>query len=288
MNPARLLSAAARRADKALLSPLKMRRLAGAADPQLASVGRALVNLCARRLEPEEARWIQNIERIRAQTETSTKVVEVPDFGAGSAQDARTATEMKQGRLCIEIIGGACRNYSKEALWAELLFHLIRQFKPVSCVEMGACLGISGAYQAAALSLNGAGKLHTMEGAPAFAQVAIDNWKTLGLSERVSVSIGPFHNTLASVLAEGRPVDCCFIDGHHDEMATLHYFEQVLPCLAPSALLVFDDIRWSPGMKRAWDKIRMDSRTGFHVDLGKVGFCLIGCGALGGVCLRVE
>lgn len=112
---------------------------------------------------------------------------------------------------------------------------------------MGACLGISGAYQAAALELNGAGKLCTMEGAPAFAQVAIGNWKSLGLSERVSVAIGPFHTTLAAVLATGRPVDFCFIDGHHDEAATMQYFEQVLPCLAPAALLVFDDIRWSRG-----------------------------------------
>lgn len=288
MNPIRLFAAAARKVDKALLSSVKMRMLAASSEPRVAAVGDALTRLCSHRLVEEEARWIRSIEGIRSETEASTEKVQVPDFGAGTPADTRADDAMKQGVQCTEVIGDACRNYSKEPLWAELLFLLIRELRPKCCVEMGTCLGISAAYQAAALELNGDGHLFTMEGAPAFAAVAGSNWERLGLSKRVSVFVGPFHQTMGDVLDAAGQVDCCFIDGHHDEAATLEYFERVLPRLAPESLLIFDDIRWSPGMWRAWEKICQDRRAGFCVDLNKVGLCLTGVRAAGRVNLRLE
>lgn len=281
-------AAIVRKADKALFSPAKMRQLAASADQRLAAVGRALLGLRSSRLSPEEKRWIDEIERVRADTEASKEEVQVPDFGAGSPDDARGDTQMRQGVTCTEVIGKACRNYSKEPLWAALLFHLIRNLRPQSCVEMGTCLGVSAAYQTAALELNGAGCLHTLEGAPAFAEVARQNLERLGLAGRVRIYTGPFHETLAGVLREAGQVDCCFIDGHHDEAATVAYFDQVQPFLAPESLLIFDDIRWSSGMKRAWDRIREDARSSFWVDLGKVGLCVTGVSRRGGLNLRLE
>jgi predicted O-methyltransferase YrrM len=81
-------------------------------------------------------------------------------------------------------------------------------------------------------------------------------------------------NTLPDVLIKRQPVDYVFIDGHHDEHATLAYFEQILPFLAETALLIFDDIKWSEGMNAAWDRISRDPRVGATVDLGPVGLCL--------------
>jgi predicted O-methyltransferase YrrM len=52
---------------------------------------------------------------------------------------------------------------SKSRNWALLLYHLLRRFRPTSCVELGTCLGLSGAYQAAALKSNGAGLGDTAE-----------------------------------------------------------------------------------------------------------------------------
>lgn len=276
MNLTRLIPSIIRKVKKNFITPRQIRSLAASGDAQVAGVGKALLDLIDRRLEPAAQQWISKIESVRQETNNSTQVVEVPDYGAGGPEDTRSDDEMKKGMICTEIVGEACRNYSKEPLWAELLFQIIRQLKPASCIEMGACLGISGGYQAAALELNGAGRLVTMEGAPSFAQIAEKNLQSLGLGHRAKVVVGRFHDTLDGVLAETKPVDCCFIDGHHDEAATIEYFERVLPFLAPRAVLLFDDIRWSLGMLRAWMKICSDSRVRVSFDLGKIGVCLTG------------
>jgi hypothetical protein len=36
-------------------------------------------------------------------------------------------------------------------------------------------------------------------------------------------------------------------------------------------VIVLDDVRWSPGMQRAWDRIRAHAATGCAVDLGTIG-----------------
>jgi predicted O-methyltransferase YrrM len=86
---------------------------------------------------------------------------------------------------------------------------------------------------------------------------------------------GRFQDTLADVAREQAPVDFAFIDGHHDEHATVAYFRQILPHLGRSAVLVFDDISWSPGMERAWKTVTADERVGLAVDLSAIGICLV-------------
>ncbi len=132
------------------------------------------------------------------------------------------------------------------------------------------------AYQAAALELNQAGRLLTLEGDPAKARIAQDNLKQLGLG-RVTVRVGRFQNVLPGVLAES-PVDYAFIDGHHDEQATLQYFKLIAACTRQPGLLVFDDIWWSQGMRRAWDTIRMDQKVRLSCNLGSMGLCLLAPG----------
>ena len=85
-----------------------------------------------------------------------------------------------------------------------------------------------------------------------------------------------FQDVLDKVLNESRPVDFAFIDGYHDENATMRYFDQHIPFLAnQGVVLVFDDISWSPGMKNAWKKIKVDERVKISVDLLKVGICFM-------------
>ena len=106
---------------------------------------------------------------------------------------------------------------------------------------MGAAVGISAAYQAAALALNGRGTFTTLEGAEPLADIARDNLRRLGLG-MVQVVVGRFEDTLDAVLERRRPVDYVFVDGRHDRQATLAYFEQTSPFLAETAFLIFDDI----------------------------------------------
>lgn len=226
-------------------------------------------------LIPEEKVWIDKIEQLRENLNASTTEISLVDYGAGKSDEHRTQQDMYTGKTVTTTVGEVCRSGSKSPFWSFLLFNLVREFKPAVCIELGTCLGISTSYQAVALSLNKAGKIVTIEGATTLAKCAEQNIEAIGL-ENVRVVAGRFQDVLDEVLNESRPVDFAFIDGHHDEKATMRYFDQIIPFLAnQGVVLVFDDISWSPGMKKAWKKIKVDERVKISVDLRKVGICLM-------------
>lgn len=222
---------------------------------------------------PEEKQIIAEIEKIRNQFTDNQTLIPVTDFGAGDPNSHRTQEEMEAGvthsATYAEISVG-----SKPPLWAFLLFKLIREFKPEKGIELGTCLGISASYEASALRMNGKGTLTTLEGSEKIADTARKNLHKLALENTVVIT-GRFSETLPSVLQQNKPVDYVFIDGHHDENATWEYYQLILPFLAPNALLVFDDITWSKGMKKVWKKIKADEHISLSVDLKMLGICLV-------------
>lgn len=221
----------------------------------------------------EEQEIVSLIEQRRTSLLGSKKRIPVIDFGAGNSYSNRTEEEMKQGIQSMAFVSKVCKA-SKPAFWAMFLFKLIRKFEPNSCIELGSCVGISAAYQAAALRLNKKGKLQTLEGSPEIAKIAEDTLAGLDL-ENASVITGPFHETYRSVLEAGNPVDFLFNDGHHDHDAVLRYFHEALPYLSEEALIVFDDITWSPGMRKAWTEIEGDERVAISIDLHTIGIAFI-------------
>lgn len=203
----------------------------------------------------DEAGWIARIEAVRRATNASRQVVRYSDYGAREPGARPTAAQSPAGSEVERVVGEVSRSSSKPPPAAALLFALVRQCKPRSCVEMGTCVGISGAYIAAALRLNGHGRLVTLEGGDALAEVARQNLAALTLHDLVDIVVGPFKDTLLPALDAAQPIDFLFVDGHHDEHATIAYFATALPFLAPRAIAVFDDINWSAGMRRAWVSI---------------------------------
>jgi len=163
---------------------------------------------------------------------------------------------------------------SKPQFWAFVLFKMIRKLEPLSCVELGSCVGISASYQASALNINGKGALVTLEGSPEIANIAKETFENLGL-KNASVVTGPFHETLADVFETSKPIDFFFNDGHHDYDAVIRYFNQVMPYLSNTAVIVFDDISWSPGMRRAWAEIETDERVSASIYLRNIGIALV-------------
>jgi len=194
----------------------------------------------------EEYQVISEIELLRGDLERSEELIE------GSS------------------IGKICKVASKNSAWCKLMFHIVRKFRPESCVEMGTCLGVSGAFIAAALRLNGSGRLVTLEGSVGRADAARANFRKLKL-DNVSVVSGDFRSTLSGALEDAAPVDLVFVDGHHDGKATVDYFNLIRPKLSKKNIIIFDDIRWSDGMREAWKHIH--SRTSC-IDLGPVGICI--------------
>jgi predicted O-methyltransferase YrrM len=134
-------------------------------------------------------------------------------------------------------------------------------------------LGLSASYLGAACALNGSGTVVTLEGASSLAGLAGRNHASLGL-DMITVVTGRFDDTLEATLSANHPVDFAFIDGHHDRNATLRYFGQIKPHLSNRAIVVFDDILWSRGMRQAWKEIRRRAESAVTVDLVRMGIYL--------------
>ncbi|MBN1433728.1 class I SAM-dependent methyltransferase [Candidatus Fermentibacterales bacterium] len=236
------------------------------------SVPHAIRRSVRRELSPDEAGLVGRIEQVRREMESSREELHSTDYGAGSPGMGLTALEMRKGRAVVSTVGETCLRASKDAFWCTVLFMLIRERRPLDCLELGTALGVSACYQAAALRLNGSGRLVTLEGDERMASIARDNLSRLGL-DSAEVRVGRFQDMLQGVLEELSTVDYAFIDGHHDEEATMRYFERVASVASHDALLVFDDISWSDGMARAWRCIREDPRVVMSLDAGMVGIC---------------
>jgi len=104
--------------------------------------------------------------------------------------------------------------------------------------------------------------------------VAQEIFSRLGF-ENVLIVKGRFRDTLDQVLADGKSFDF-FIDGHHDEDATLEYFDLISVHLSEGAVVIFDDISWSPGMSRAWKALKGTGAFSLTVDMSVVGDGIFG------------
>jgi len=258
------------------------RRFDGPAQP----LANALAATLRNDITTEEKAWIARIASLREELVSSSAEISIVDYGAGSPDLSPTDAEMYRGKVVTRTVGAVCRSGSKSHFWALLLFKLIREYRPTTCLELGTCLGISAAYQAAALKLNQGGRLVTLEGASSLASLAERHLEALGL-DNVSVAVGRFRDTLPKVLHQLRPIDYAFIDGHHAENATLAYFSEIAPFLSDRAVLVLDDISWSEGMRRAWKAIEADKMVRTSVDLQRMGICMFDSRAQGKRCFRV-
>ncbi len=249
-------------------------RLAESQDLRLKAIGSAIQETLAQKLSDQEQAAIVSIEKRRDFLLKDSREIAVVDYGAGPREITRTEEEMENGVQSTSMVSSVTEA-SESRFWATILFKIIRKLEPLSCVEMGSCVGISASYQAAALKLNGKGFIVTIEGSPEVADVAKDTFEILGLNN-VTVVTGPFHQTLLGVMEESRPIDYFFNDGHHDRDAVIRYFNDAMPCMADDAVVVFDDISWSAGMKKAWSEIEKDDRVAASINLHTIGIALIG------------
>jgi predicted O-methyltransferase YrrM len=226
----------------------------------------AIATFLHRSASSEEQKWIDRIESLRQEMAASSEKIPVIDYGVH--RDSPSGATVERG------VAQICRAAATSPLWGPLMFGLIRQFEPNTCLELGTSLGISAAYQGAALELNRSGRLVTLEGAPAVADLAARNFARLGI-HRIETIPGRFQDTLDGVLARLGSIDFAFIDGHHDEHATQVYFEKILPYLTTKAVVVFDDVSWTPGMRLAWERIIENSNIATALDMSKVGICIL-------------
>lgn len=252
---------------------MKLSQLRNIGNSTADKIENAIQGIMKNNLDPEEMNWIDRIEEKRSLLNSSLKKISITDYGAGDPNYNLSENEMYQGVNLETTVGKICSTGSKTYFWSLLLFKLIREFKPLTIVELGTCLGISGSYQASAQKLNNSGQLITLEGAKSLVILAEKTFHELNL-DNVHVIGGRFQDNLDAVLNKYKPIDYAFIDGHHDEKATTFYFEKFIPYLTGSSVMVFDDISWSDGMHNAWKTIIKNKKIKISLDLREIGICI--------------
>jgi predicted O-methyltransferase YrrM len=154
--------------------------------------------------------------------------------------------------------------------WGTFLHLCAEAFEARTILEVGTCVGISGAYLS---SIRSRPRLVTLDGSKALASVAEVTLRTV--ANDTEIVVGPFEQTLQRTLDrlddERRTVDVAYIDGHHEEAATLHYVRTVVPHLQKEALIILDDIHLYSGMWRAWRTLAASPGVSAAVNVGRFG-----------------
>ena len=198
------------------------------------------------------------IEALRKQLLKDKRKLRIEDFGAGSRK--RNKPERTVSELACHAL--------KPKKYAQLLFRLVKQYKPQTILELGTSLGITTSYLSKAAPSS---RIITIEGSKAIAAVAAENFSKLRLNN-IRQETGNFDDRLSSVVQQLSSIDLAYLDGNHRYEPTLRYFTQLLPALHNDSILVFDDIHWSEEMEQAWRQIQHHPAVKGTIDIFFLGF----------------
>ncbi|MCB0481374.1 MAG: class I SAM-dependent methyltransferase [Flavobacteriales bacterium] len=202
------------------------------------------------------------LDAVRNQLLADNSQIVVEDFGAGSHK-------LKSNHRKIKDIAKTSLSSTK---FSELYFKLVNRFQANTILELGTSLGLTTSYLAKA---NSKAKVYTIEGSSSLANYSNNVFKRQKI-ENIELRIGQFDEVLEPLLTEiQESVDFVFIDGNHQEEATLKYFNLVIEKCHNESIIVFDDIRWSRGMLSAWNRIKADDRVTVSLDLFFVGIVFL-------------
>ena len=221
-------------------------------------------------LTGEDYKIFESIEKVREKIIQENRQIEFVDYGAGTPTSTRTDSEMYSGVKSISSTGKMCKIGLKKN-WAELIYKIVKKHKPNQILELGTCCGFSSIYMSKANKLS---NIVTLDGSKELAKIAKKNMELLDCSNIVQ-KIGRFQDILTDVLNQIKQVDLAFIDGHHDKNATIKYYNMIRPYLSKNAIIIFDDISWSEGMKEAWNEISKDKNIAEYENLDKLGICYL-------------
>lgn len=157
----------------------------------------------------------------------------------------------------------------KNKKWGSVLYLLARESKAEVLLELGTCAGISGAYLASSPYCR---ELHTVEGSLELSKLARENLKKI--TNKAHVYNDLFDDALDKLLPSLSLIDLAFIDGHHEKLATIHYWERIAPKMRPGGIIVFDDIAWSQDMRDGWLYLSKQKCFSHAIDMGSIGVCI--------------
>jgi predicted O-methyltransferase YrrM len=246
---------------RSILNQRILNELSNTSYPQGMNI-KEIVEQLDQQLPPSEQNWIAKIENQRKYLLSRNEQLNDGSLGKGGLCDGGQTTIKQECEI------------SKLPKSALMLYLITRAVNPQKVIELGTNLGISSSYIGAALKVNGKnGRLITLDASPYRLKIAKEIHQNLGL-DNIAYVEGLFTDTLSSTLRNMNSIDLAFIDGHHQYQPTLDYFEEILGFAKDDTVFVFDDIRWSDGMKKAWLELQSDRRLGLIVDCSSMGICV--------------
>jgi len=208
-------------------------------------------------LKREDDEVLREIYDWRKRLSNDRSIINTSDTGAGSK------VHVKKGRRVKQIV----RRSSTRHKYGRVLYWLVKEFQPACIIELGTGIGISTAYLVKACSH---GDVISIEGDEAKMTLAARNLEQIGL-QNVMLKNGSFRDILPDILKNaGQPL-LVFIDGDHSYEATMVYFAEILQYSNTETIIVFDDIRWSLCMEKAWNTIKNDPSVAVSIDLFFMG-----------------
>jgi len=203
------------------------------------------------------------IENYRKQLKKSSTVLNIEDFGAGY-DDQHKPTVRKALRDVV-------RSSARAPKGGRLLHKLVKFQQPKVALELGANLGFSTAYQASAMPPDA--RFMAVEGSHAIIQQAAATLQHTGTTAEMHHE--RFDRFLQHLIEQDVQLDYVLLDGHHCYTPTLQYYNAVSQQAAPGALVIIDDIHWSPGMQQAWQEIKVKPEVSISIDLFTMGLLFL-------------
>lgn len=197
------------------------------------------------------------MRRFRESVKNNNTILHIEDYGAGSKifkTDERRVSDI-------------LKYNSSDRKSAEMLFRLCNYFKVNNVLELGTSIGIA----THAMALSGA-HITTIEGSPEVQKFAQSQFEKFSLDKVKSVC-SKFDEFLINQL--GTTYDLIYIDGHHDGMATIDYFNACLKLSHKDTIFILDDIYWSRDMTDAWSQLCQHVNVTASIDLYDVGLLFL-------------
>jgi predicted O-methyltransferase YrrM len=194
--------------------------------------------------------WSQ-IEEIRKSYLNNFSLYEAFDFGAGSKK-------LKKARTVSKAVYSAAMPKWK----GEVMHLLVEHVQPNAVIELGTHFGIGTLYLSTAVGYSV--QLITIEADPTHIAHARKSFESLHASNITQLE-GTFEVELEKAIQMSSSHTLVYVDGNHTEEATLRYFHLLIEN-ENIAVIVFDDIYWSSGMRNAWRTICADKRVQLSLD----------------------
>ncbi len=183
-------------------------------------------------------------------------MVEVEDMGAGSRIDNNR----------LRKISKIAKVSSTPLHKAAMLQRLVDFLGYKTILELGTNLGLTTAILASAKAKP---RIVSLEGAPNLAAIAVKNLEKLNL--KAEIITGSFEDNLDLAIDKLASVDFAYLDGNHQEDATMAYFKTIIPHTHNNSVIIIGDIHWSLGMEKAWESIKEIPDVRVTIDLFDMG-----------------